>query len=312
VPRQEWWIDYAVVGGASLFLLIGGFLMAVGVRNLWRGHASEQWPRTAAVVAGSQSSDIEFHYQVGGQNYSTAIRHFGQLDSNNSSEGQLILYQYPLESTVTVSYNPGNPSVATAEAGFDADALWVPGAGLAFAAPAIMFMVLWFAMSRGNNRGLGVGLGMFAGIFATLGLIFLTHGLVSMWRAYQSPHWPQAKGIVVCGRPAQGRDAPKVPERDAQFVVSTGTHFVYRYEVNGHTYFSNIRRFGQTDDRAMQNDSLYPLAGAVAVAYSPDNPALSTIETGVGNETYWIPGAGAAFFLFGMAVLLFGIPALTR
>jgi hypothetical protein len=39
---------------------------------------------------------------------------------------------------------------------------------------------------------------------------------------------------------------------------------------------------------------------------------VSTVETGISNENYWIPGAGAAFFLFGLAALVFGIPALTR
>jgi hypothetical protein len=87
---------------------------------------------------------------------------------------------------------------------------------------------------------------------------------------------------------------------------------VYRYEVAGRRYYSNIRRFGQTDDNSMQDDSLYALGREITVTYAPDNAALSTVEVGIANETWWIPGAGAAFLLFGLAVLVFAVPSLTR
>ena len=60
-----------------------------------------------------------------------------------------------------------------------------------------MFVVLWFAMSRGDNRGLAVGMGLFSIIFGTLGSIFLANGLPNLWRSYLSTGWPQTKGVIV-------------------------------------------------------------------------------------------------------------------
>jgi hypothetical protein len=312
VPKQERWVDYVVVCSALLFVIPGIWLFSKGALNLSRGYASEHWPTTQAAVMSSEAEGIGFRYDVGGQDFITPLRHFGQLQANDQAEDQLQKYRYPVGATTTVAYHPHDPWIAVAEPGFNSDALWIPGAGLAFAVPGIMFIVLWFAMSRGSNRGLAVGLGMFGGIFCTLGFLFLTHGLLSLWRSYQSPHWPQAKGIVVCGCLSHNSGAPQIPEGDPQFTDSSATHFVYRFEVAGRKYFSNIRRFGQTDDRAMQNDELYPLGREITVTYAPGNPMVSTVETGISNENYWIPGAGAAFFLFGLAALVFGIPALTR
>ena len=250
MPGEGRWVDYAVVGAASLFLLLGIVLFAFGAGNLWRAHASERWPKTTALVTRSETAvgampnsqgrtstvylaDIVFQYEVGGSEYNTTNRHFGQLGgAGDSSEAELILLRYPAQAEVPVSYNPGDPSIAAAEPGFNSDALWIPGAGLAFAVPAVMFVVLWFAMSRGDNRGLAVGMGLFI-IFATLGSIFLANGLPNLWRSYLSTGWPQTKGVIVHG--------------------SYGKHFVYRYEIGGHTYYSNTRRF--SDRRMMQRCS---------------------------------------------------------
>jgi len=299
-------MDYAVVAGVGFFIILGGFFVAYGARNVWRGVASEGWPRVPAVASASQTSDVEFHYEVGGAPFVTTLRHFGQLEANDGAEAQLVSYRYPAGRVVTVAHHPHDPWIAAAESGFDSDSLWLLGAGLAFAVPGIMFLVMWFATSRDNQRGMAGGIGIFGSIFATIGLVFLIPGLVGMWRSYASVHWPKAQGVVVCGRGAM----PSVPDQD--FAELHGTHFVYRFEVEGRRYYSNIRRFGQIDDSHAQHDELYPLGGEVKVSYSPGNPAIACVETGIGNENYWIPGAGAAFFLFGLAVLVFGIPALTR
>jgi hypothetical protein len=50
----------------------------------------------------------------------------------------------------------------------------------------------------------------------------------------------------------------------------------------------------------------------VTVRYAPGNPDLGVLEPGIQREAYWLPGAGAAFLLFGLAVFIWGIPALTR
>jgi hypothetical protein len=305
--------DYAVVGGASLFLLLGGFLLKMGVQNLWRGWASEGWPTAPAIVVSSATSagtsydtrsrskttmsaaDTHFRYQVDGRQYSTSLRHFGETGgSPDSSDAEVLRFRYSPDAAVTVSYDPTDPSIAVAEPGFDSDALWLPGAGLAFGVPAVMFIVLWFGMSRGNGNVFGIGLGMFAGIFAAIGTILLAGGLTNLWRAFESPHWPQAKGVVL---------------------ECAGDRVVYRYQVKRHDYFSNNRRFGQVPaSNHLDSDvtTLYPPDREVSVVYSPGNPNVSALEAGPARGAYWLPCAGAAFLVFGLAVFFFGIPALTR
>ncbi|HYZ82967.1 MAG TPA: hypothetical protein VE621_01115, partial [Bryobacteraceae bacterium] len=49
----------------------------------------------------------------------------------------------------------------------------------------------------------------------------------------------------------------------------------------------------------------YSVGRKVQVFYRVDNPATSVLEPGISDEAWYLPGAGAAFFLFGVAVLLF-------
>jgi hypothetical protein len=39
---------------------------------------------------------------------------------------------------------------------------------------------------------------------------------------------------------------------------------------------------------------------------------LAILEPGINSEAYWLPGAGLAFFLFGLAVTLIIVPALRK
>jgi len=328
--RDDWW----VVGGASVFLLLGVFLLSIGLRNVWRALASEGWPKAPAVVASSEEStstayntrsrststmytaDIRFRYRVDGREYVSAVRHFGQTEgSGDYSEAELLRFRYSPGNAATVSYNPANPSIAAAEPGFDLDAIWLPGAGLAFLVPAIMFIVVWFGMSRGNGGILGIGMAIFSSIFCAIGILMLSGGLPNLWRAWQSPHWPHTKGVIVFGQLDKELHNEALVDETRQFAVSPRDRVIFRYRVDGHTYFSNVRRFGQVpESNGFDGDvpRLYPLGREVPVVYAPRNPGISALETGIAEGGYWLPGAGAAFLLFGLAVFFVGIPALTR
>ena len=325
--------DIWVVGGTSVFLLLGGFLFGLGARNVWRALASPEWPRSPGIVVTSDtgssvtkdsrtrassriySADIRFRYQAGGHEYTTDTLHFGQTaGSGDSSDAELRHARYPVGAAVTVWYNPDNPSIATVEPGFDADVLWLPGAGLAFFAPGVMFIVLYFGMSRGNGM-FALGLGMFASIFMAIGATLLTGGLVNLWRAHASERWPHTPGVITYG--VVDRSTSVVEDKDGDMIRSTtsGARLVYRYEVNGEKHYSNVRIFGQlagaSGDWASEIAARYPLGKTVEVAYSPGNSDLAVLEPGIDREAFWLPGAGAAFLLFGLAVFVWGIPALT-
>jgi Protein of unknown function (DUF3592) len=151
------WFDFAVVGGASIFLLLGAWLLVVDMRNLSHAVASPKWPRAAAVVVTSETSahadpktvgsrasstmyeaEIRFAYTVDDKEYATDILHFGQtLGSGDSSEAELRKLRYPLGKQVTVAYKPDNPAIAAAKPGFDHEVLFLIGAALFFIMPAI-------------------------------------------------------------------------------------------------------------------------------------------------------------------------------
>jgi hypothetical protein len=327
--------DIWVVCGASIFILLGGWILFLGIRNLSRAVGSRHWPRTAAIVAQSgsraetqhtdyrgrgsstmYSADIRFRYKVDGREYTTGVLHFGQIaGSGDSSDAELRRFRYPLGSEVTVAYNPDAPSIAAAEPGFDSEVLLLPGAGLAFSVPGIMLIVLYLGISR-NNALFGAGLATFAGIFAALGLAFLTIGLVNLSRAYESRHWPQAPGVIAYGKIDSSVNVTKMENGDIESTTTSGDHLVFQYEVNDKKHYSNVRLFGQiaasSSDWAQDIADRYAVGKQVMVSYSPENPDLGVLEPGIAREAFWLPGAGSAFLLFALAIFIWGIPALTR
>jgi hypothetical protein len=326
--------DIWVVAGASVFLLLGAFIFCIGARNVWRARASRHWPSSPGTVVTSDttssvtkdsrtrasskiySANLLFRFQVNGRNYITDTLHFGQtLGSGDSSDAELRHIRYPLGAAVTVWYNPNDPTIAAVEPGFDLDALWLPGAGLGFFVPGVMFIVLYLGMSRGNGM-FGIGLGMFAGIFAAIGMMMLASGLVNLWRARVSESWPQTAGIITYGKIDENDSVTESGDGETLRSTTSGAHLIYRYEVEGRKHYANIRRFGQlaasSGDWASEIAERYPLGKKVPVAYSPENHDMAVLEPGIDREAFWLPGAGAAFLLFGLAVFIWGIPALTK
>ena len=87
-----------------------------------------------------------------------------------------------------------------------------------------------------------------------------------------------------------------------------GAPLAYQYEVGGQKHFSNVRCFGQfgasTEEWAKEIAERYPSGADVPVSYCPTDPDLAALEPGIGRETYYLPGGGAAFVLFGLLALL--------
>jgi hypothetical protein len=315
-------------------LALGAFLIfGLGMRNVWRGISSSRWPTAPATVVKSEtaesvtadqktrttsktySADILFRYEVNGRTYTTDLIQFGQtVGSGDSSEAEIRSLRYPVGTALTVRYNPADASIASAQAGFHPDALWLPGAGLGFLLPIIMFYLLYRG-SPGGGDGMKYGLGMFAVIFVMIGLAMLAGGLVRLWRAYDSQRWPSTNGVIIYGKRDASTSAAEMEDGEVVRSTTHGARLIYRFEVAGQKHYSNVRVFGQLagSDEDWANDiaERYQLGKTVRVSYSPDNPDLAVLEPGINNEAYYLPGAGAAFLLFGLAVFFFGIPALT-
>jgi hypothetical protein len=323
-----------IVAALSIFLVIGIGIFSLGARNLRYAWASGSWPSVPGTVSestvketavrhrDSSSSDtdysarIVFGYQVNGIRYTTTTLHFGQTEgSSDSSEAALRRFRYPEGAKVIVYYDPNNPEHACIEKGFDSDVLWLPAAGLAFFLPGVMAIVLFLSAEK-KMPGFAFGIILFCSIFMLIGGVMLWGGGRSLWRARQSPNWPVVPGTIVYGHWDESTSSSNDDDDEVERSTSYGMHLVFRYEVNGVKYFSNIRRFGQLDasseEWAGEIARRYPTGAAVRVAYHPQDPALAVLEPGISNEAWWLPGAGAAFFLFGLAACIWGVPALTR
>jgi hypothetical protein len=331
--------DLPIYLGLGLVLVIGLGLFLLGARNLRRAIASLHWPTASATVVESSTSidvtppsrgmrgsrnsvssimytaNIRFQYEVNGRKYRTDQIWFGQTaGSGDSSEAELRRFRYPLGDKVTVSYDPADPAIAAVHPGFQAEALWLPGAGLAFLVPGLMAFLMF--RSAFTDSGMAVGLGIFCMVFMTIGAIILFFGGRSVLRGWQSQSWPTTRGVIVYGTVDKSQSVTTTSD-DEEFVSTTsGARIVYRFEVNGRQHYSNTRTFGQLagadSEWASRIAARYPLGREVTVSYRPDAPDIATVETGVASEAWWAPGAGAAFFLFGLAALVFGVPTLSK
>src|SRR5262245_28642944 len=248
--------DFPVYLGLGLVLVIGLGLFMLGARNLWRAVASRHWPTASATVVESSTSidvtppsrslrrsrnsvssimytaNIRFQYEVNGRAYRTDQIWFGQTaGSGDSSEAELRRFRYPLGEKVTVSYDPADPAIAAVHPGFQADALWLPGAGLAFLVPGLMASLMYKSTFTGS--GMAVGLGILTQVFLPVGAGILFVGARSVLRAWQSQRWPTTRGVVVYGTTDKSQSVT-TNDDDEEFVSTTyGARFVYRYEVDG-------------------------------------------------------------------------------
>jgi len=319
LKMEEWMI----CGGISIFLLIGGLIMIPGVRNVRRAIASSNWPTTPAVVQSadvaesrsrdtqgrttsiSHSATIKFAYEVNGRAYTTDRIQFGQIEgSGDSSDAELRRLRYPPGAKVTVSYDPRDPSIAAAIPGFHADAIWLPGAGLAFFIPGLMAILIYLeAVEVLPERGYGWMI--FAGIFCAIGLAMLIPGLQDLRRARASENWPEGKGKILYSKQDESVSVNKDEDGNTYRSTSYGGRIIYRYEIGGKTFFSNTRRFGQLsgadEEWAQEILARYPLGEDVPVFYNPSDPQMAALEPGIAGEAFWLPGAGLSFLLFGIA-----------
>lgn len=328
-----------VLGCLTLIAGFGLYLFLKGVGNVRNALASTHWPKTTGTIVSSElskdtsrdrktgaasttySTKTTVRYQVNGQEQTTNFIFFGQtLGSTDPTDAELQNLRYPVGASVSVSYNPDAPGVAAVKPGLHADSFWLPGAGLAFVIPSIMFAIIYLSLDSGLP-GFGIGLGIFAGIFTTIGLIMLTGGLVRFWHGHVSQRWPVVSGRIVYSKESSQTTTTEVRDelshsvtREAQQVYQAD--LIYEYEVNGQKHFNNQRRFGELAgagaERAAAIAERYPTGAKVTVAYFPLDPDLAVLETGNFREGIALPAVGAAFLLFGLAIFIWGIPTLTR
>jgi hypothetical protein len=340
-------VRIAIMAVMALVIGFAIYLTGKGVVNVWHAWASTQWPRSQGIVtAASESISVErdrhasttfysanttIRYRVQGRNYTTGLIHFGQtFGSSDPSEAAMQLLRYPVGAVVSVSYNPSAPSIAVNRPGIHADAFWLVGAGLAFLLPSAMCLAAFPGiLGRGDaefgrvGAGMVLAAGIFGVIFCVLGILALSYGSQNLWNAHASQSWPTAPGTVVSASISKNRvhissemsnrsDVITEPPVESTYIFG----FVYAYNVGGATHYGNLRRFGgyvgASDDWAARAARRYPVGSKVIVAFHPGDPDLAVLEPGILNEALVLPGFGALAILFGIAVLIFIVPGVSR
>ena len=327
-----------VIGGViaiGLVVAFGLYLFVLGLSNVNRAVASSHWPRTAGKVVRSDtreqhdvdkktravsviySADTVIQYEVAGKPYSTNLIHFGQtLGSGDASEAELQRLRYPLNGAVPVSYDPSRPWIAAARPGLHAEAFWLPGAGLAFLLPAavalFVFLTVFRAAPRQSDVIAPVVAGLLAAVFCGLGILALSSGAQRLWRGAASEHWPSVEGAVLFSRV----NMSETQDSDHRPSTTFSPQFVYTYEVDGVKHFNNRRRFGQVEgsgeDWAEDIAMRYRAGKAVRVYYFQADPDVAVLEPGNNSEGLWLPGIGLVALLFGLATLIWIVPAVAN
>lgn len=316
-----------VYGTLGLLVAAGVFLVGVGVRNIWRATASTEWPVAPAVVTNSgqqvsQSSDgstiaaarIVARYTVGSREYTTETIRFGELfGSGDTSVAELQSFRYPLGQAISVSYDPSAPEIAVMEPGFSTGALWAPGAGIALVMVSVMFTSLY--RNSPSAGGMGFGVSLFAAIFMMIGTPMLVFGCVDLYRAHVSQRWPTVKGEIVYDE-VDVNTSTKEEDGRTETTTTYGPRVIFKYDIAGKVRYSNTRRFGalsgSDEEWANSIADRYPAGARFDVYYNPDDPNLAILEPGIESEAFWLPGAGLAFFLFGLAAALIIVPSLGK
>ncbi len=141
----------------------------------------------------------------------------------------------------------------------------------------------------------------FAGFFILGGLVALGFGVWNLAWSFRCAHWPTTQGVIQTAKMERHESRNK-----------TGTTFTYsadisyNYQVAGTNYTSTRLAFGEmssSTDYAQRILDRFPVGRKVPVHYSPDDPRLAVLETGVHGGTWICFGVGTVFSLAGWMML---------
>jgi hypothetical protein len=324
------WIAFGVA--MAFFGLFGVVVLVAGVKDAWWGLVSPGWPRVLTEVVRSEVTlessrdsdgttsvthrpEVLFAYEVDGESYITGTIRFGQSEgSRDPSEAEMLRLRYPVGARATVSHQPGNPARAVVKPGFQTSALGAVGGGIGMLLGGVFIFLTARVML--SNASMGQVLILFVVVFILIGLILGGLGAGNLKDAWASRTWPVALGEIVFqeGQRIESRST----DADGRTHVSStfATSIIYAFVVDGVTHYANARRIGQIAGAgkgwAAEIAERYPVGAAVEVRFKPEDPDRAVLEPGFSSEILWLPGAGLAFLLFGLAALIWGIPALTK
>ena len=145
------------------------------------------------------------------------------------------------------------------------------------------------------NRRVPVVLWIFLSLFILAGLGGVGAGVWNLYRGLRCESWPTADGVV---------DRAKMKfHSSSKGGVTYSADVSYHYQTAG-TYHTGARlAFGTMSSSASYAQDIlarYPVGAKVQVHYSPDDPELAVLETGVHGGVWIEFGVGTVFVLVGL------------
>ena len=128
----------------GLVALVGGLILSIwGAREWQSALSSKDWPTVSGTVVHSElkkrlkarrpgqkshqsrtqfTPEIRYDYTVEGQSFTGDRVSYGDYSSSNEAQMKAVVAQYPVGKSVTVFYDPEDPSSSLLESGFG----WTP------------------------------------------------------------------------------------------------------------------------------------------------------------------------------------------
>jgi hypothetical protein len=139
---------------------------------------------------------------------------------------------------------------------------------------------------------------VFLGFFILIGAVALGVGVWNLYRSLDCEHWPATEGVV--------DRAEMKYQSNNKGGGSYSADVSYHYEVSGTNYSGKRLAFGTMSSSASYAQAIlarYPAGKKISVYYSPNDPELAVLETGIHGGTWICFGVGTVFILFGAMFL---------
>ena len=143
-----------------------------------------------------------------------------------------------------------------------------------------------------------------------IGLLLVTFGTAFLWKerlnlrkAWASQGWPTTQGRVLAV------SLSNVPVRAKNLIPTYAPDVQYTYTVDGQRHEGTLanERASGSHTRASAMLSPYAPGQKVAVAYDPDDPAVSTIEPGPHRDSMIRTTIAGIGLLIGLVLVYVGI-----
>ena len=316
--------DYFWVG--LIFLPLVALVIVAVVSKLIEQRQAQSWTQTSGRIVCSQVETrrhrfqgeaetvknvpaVEYEFKVGERTV-RGVR-IGIGDDAGGANIEATLARYPIGATVTVYYDPRDPTRCVLERG-GPQGITAGGCVGGLALLAVFAGTIYWLVTRGpalvekhfphSNANLVV----FAGCFGLAVLVFF---LGAHRYAKKAQSWPAVRGKVIRSAVESYYDNVGGSGGSGSGVTSYRPVVEYAYQVHGQDYRGNqikvAMQLNGTQSYAEKVVARYPAGGEIDVHYDPNDPTTSALENPTASVS-WILVA-LALFCFAIAVSQLGI-----